>query len=103
MNKLGSRRKILGSLARSTLHVTNFKFIQAFNRNFDDNLRNRGPVFTMTVQAVRKATVGQVCMVISELAHLLINSQNGVGAFVLQCKRLDFHYCDAGGSSRGMK
>lgn len=28
--------------------------------------------------------------------------QNGVGAFVLQCKRLDFHYCDFGGSSRGM-
>ncbi|KAL9060721.1 MAG: hypothetical protein Q9162_000425 [Coniocarpon cinnabarinum] len=28
--------------------------------------------------------------------------QNGVGAFVLQCKRLDFHYCDWAGSSRGM-
>ncbi|KJX95534.1 mitochondrial 54S ribosomal protein MRPL51 [Zymoseptoria brevis] len=29
-------------------------------------------------------------------------SQNGVGAFILQCKRLDFHYCDWAGSSRGM-
>ncbi len=29
--------------------------------------------------------------------------QNGVGAFILQCKRLDFHYCDWAGSSRGMK
>ena len=29
--------------------------------------------------------------------------QNGVGAFILQCKRLDFHYCDWAGSSKGMK
>jgi len=29
--------------------------------------------------------------------------QNGVGAFILQCKKLDFHYCDWAGSSRGMK
>jgi large subunit ribosomal protein L43 len=28
--------------------------------------------------------------------------QNGVGAFIVQCKRLDFHYCDWAGSSRGM-
>jgi large subunit ribosomal protein L43 len=27
---------------------------------------------------------------------------NGLGAFILQCKRLDFHYCDWAGSSRGM-
>ena len=33
----------------------------------------------------------------------LTNNQNGVGAFILQCKRLDFHYCDWAGSSRGMK
>ena len=26
-----------------------------------------------------------------------------MGAFVLQCKRLDFHYCDWAGSSNGMK
>jgi len=26
-----------------------------------------------------------------------------VGAFILQCKRLDFHYCDWAGSSKGMK
>ncbi|KAH8599716.1 mitochondrial ribosomal protein-like protein subunit L51, partial [Bisporella sp. PMI_857] len=25
-----------------------------------------------------------------------------VGAFILQCKRLDFHYCDWAGSSKGM-
>jgi len=29
-------------------------------------------------------------------------SRNGVAAFILQCKRLDFHYCDWAGSSRGM-
>jgi hypothetical protein len=26
--------------------------------------------------------------------------QNGVGAHILQCKKLDFHYCDHGGSSK---
>ncbi|KAL2053095.1 hypothetical protein ABVK25_006732 [Lepraria finkii] len=30
-------------------------------------------------------------------------ARNGVGAFILQCKRLDFHYCDHWGSSKGMK
>ncbi|EPS44562.1 hypothetical protein H072_1453 [Dactylellina haptotyla CBS 200.50] len=30
-------------------------------------------------------------------------AQNGVGAFILQCKRLEFNFCDVGGSSRGMK
>ncbi|KAG9248949.1 mitochondrial ribosomal protein-like protein subunit L51 [Calycina marina] len=40
----------------------------------------------MTVLGIRKATSGQ----------------NGVGAFILQCKRLDFHYCDWAGSSKGM-
>lgn len=29
--------------------------------------------------------------------------QNGVGAFILQCKRLDFHYSDWAGSSTGLK
>jgi len=29
-------------------------------------------------------------------------SRNGVGAFIVPCKRLDFHYCDWAGSSRGM-
>ncbi|KAF2148279.1 hypothetical protein K461DRAFT_288518 [Myriangium duriaei CBS 260.36] len=29
-------------------------------------------------------------------------SQNGVGAFILQCKSIDFHYCNWGGSSKGM-
>ncbi|KAF4620096.1 hypothetical protein G7Y89_g14726 [Cudoniella acicularis] len=40
----------------------------------------------MVVQGLRKVTAGQ----------------NGVGAFILQCKRLDFHYCDWAGSSKGM-
>ena len=35
--------------------------------------------------------------------RLVSRSQNGVGAFVLQCKRLEFNYCDWAGSSRGMK
>jgi hypothetical protein len=30
-------------------------------------------------------------------------TQNGVGAFILQCKKMDFHFCDWAGSSRGMK
>jgi len=30
-------------------------------------------------------------------------AQNGVGAFILQCKRLEFFYCDKGGSSSGIK
>ncbi|KAL8694455.1 MAG: hypothetical protein Q9218_000867 [Villophora microphyllina] len=40
----------------------------------------------MTVKAIQSVSVGQ----------------NGIGAFILQCKRLDFHYCDWAGSSRGM-
>ncbi|OCK82328.1 hypothetical protein K432DRAFT_349200 [Lepidopterella palustris CBS 459.81] len=32
----------------------------------------------------------------------IAKGQNGVGAFILQCKRLDFHYCDWAGSSKGM-
>ncbi|MCJ1484812.1 39S ribosomal protein L51, mitochondrial [Schaereria dolodes] len=40
----------------------------------------------MPVKAIYTASIGQ----------------NGVGAFILQCKRLDFHYCDWSGSSKGM-
>ncbi|RMZ89385.1 hypothetical protein DV736_g3388, partial [Chaetothyriales sp. CBS 134916] len=29
-------------------------------------------------------------------------ARNGVGAFLLPCRRLDLHYCDWAGSSRGM-
>ncbi|OKL57861.1 hypothetical protein UA08_06587 [Talaromyces atroroseus] len=32
----------------------------------------------------------------------ITQAQNGVGAFILQCKRLDFTYCDWAGSSKGM-
>jgi hypothetical protein len=35
--------------------------------------------------------------------RLISKGQNGVGAFVLQCKRLEFNYCDWAGSSKGMK
>ncbi|KAK4099061.1 hypothetical protein N658DRAFT_498872 [Parathielavia hyrcaniae] len=40
----------------------------------------------MTIKALQAVSVGR----------------NGVGAFVLQCKKMDFHYCDWAGSSRGM-
>ncbi|KAL8783759.1 MAG: hypothetical protein Q9195_009286 [Heterodermia aff. obscurata] len=40
----------------------------------------------MPIKAIRQTATGR----------------NGVGAFILQCKRLDFHYCDWAGSSRGM-
>ncbi|KAE9373475.1 mitochondrial ribosomal protein-like protein subunit L51 [Stipitochalara longipes BDJ] len=40
----------------------------------------------MTVRGLQKVTI----------------SQNGVGAFILQCHKLSFHYCDWAGSSRGM-
>ncbi|KAF2453630.1 thioredoxin-like protein [Lineolata rhizophorae] len=33
----------------------------------------------------------------------ITKNQNGVGAFILQCKRIDFHYCDWEGSSKGMR
>ncbi|PHH86832.1 hypothetical protein CDD83_9691 [Cordyceps sp. RAO-2017] len=41
----------------------------------------------MTVKALRAVAKGQ----------------NGLGAFILQCKKIDLHYCDASGSSTGMK
>ncbi|KAI1504226.1 thioredoxin-like protein [Biscogniauxia marginata] len=40
----------------------------------------------MTIRALEKVSVGQ----------------NGIGAFILQCKKMDIHYCDHSGSSRGM-
>ncbi|KAH7188369.1 thioredoxin-like protein [Fusarium flagelliforme] len=40
----------------------------------------------MTVKALRQIAKGQ----------------NGLGAFILQCKKLDFYYCDWAGSSKGM-
>ena len=61
----------------------------------------------MPVQALRTTSTAKV-----RLSHLpqanyvykrLTYHQNGVGAFILQCKRLDFHYCDRWGSSKGMK
>ncbi|EFW99554.1 mitochondrial ribosomal protein [Grosmannia clavigera kw1407] len=40
-------------------------------------------------------------MTIRALSQVSV-ARNGVGAFILQCKKLDFHYCDWAGSSRGM-
>ncbi|KAK6594823.1 hypothetical protein H4I96_10554 [Botrytis cinerea] len=40
----------------------------------------------MRITGLRKTTTGQ----------------NGVGAFILQCTKMDFHYCDWAGSSKGM-
>ncbi|KJR80813.1 mitochondrial ribosomal protein L43 [Sporothrix schenckii 1099-18] len=40
----------------------------------------------MTIRAIPQVSVGR----------------NGLGAFILQCRKLDFHYCDWAGSSRGM-
>jgi hypothetical protein len=58
----------------------------------------------MTVSGLKKVTVSQVCMEIRGFpAQVLMNLQNGVGAFILQCHKLSFHYCDWAGSSRGMK
>lgn len=58
----------------------------------------------MTVGALRTASQPQVSFLNREAAKASSSSvlQNGVGAFVLQCKRLSFHYCDWAGSSRGM-
>ncbi|KEZ41569.1 hypothetical protein SAPIO_CDS7739 [Scedosporium apiospermum] len=32
----------------------------------------------------------------------IASGRNGLGAFILQCKKMDFHYCDWAGSSKGM-
>ncbi|KAL2109881.1 hypothetical protein VUR80DRAFT_1887 [Thermomyces stellatus] len=32
----------------------------------------------------------------------LAAGRNGLGAFILQCRKMDFHFCDWAGSSRGM-
>ncbi|KAJ3941751.1 mitochondrial 54S ribosomal mL43 domain-containing protein [Colletotrichum fioriniae] len=40
----------------------------------------------MTIRALKTVSTGR----------------NGLGSFILQCKKLDFHYCDWAGSSKGM-
>lgn len=58
----------------------------------------------MPVRAQKAVSTARVSKAhASDLAPELIQRQNGVGAFILQCKRLDFHYCDWSGSSRGIK
>jgi hypothetical protein len=60
----------------------------------------------MPLQALRTVSKAQVTCYFS-VVHMQPATdwrlQNGVGAFILQCKRLDFHYCDWAGSSKGMK
>ncbi|TPX12142.1 uncharacterized protein E0L32_007257 [Thyridium curvatum] len=41
-------------------------------------------------------------MTIRAAAQKVTTGQNGLGAFILQCKKMDFHYCDWAGSSKGM-
>ncbi|KAJ0116376.1 hypothetical protein J7T55_007356 [Diaporthe amygdali] len=41
-------------------------------------------------------------MTIRPAIEAVTKGRNGVGAFVLQCKKMDFHYCDWAGSSKGM-
>ncbi|EAA29826.1 hypothetical protein GE21DRAFT_4929 [Neurospora crassa] len=41
-------------------------------------------------------------MTVKALTQISSAGRNGVGAFVLQCKKLDIHYSDWAGSSRGM-
>ncbi|KAI3399401.1 hypothetical protein diail_7128 [Diaporthe ilicicola] len=41
-------------------------------------------------------------MTIKPALEAVTKGRNGVGAFIMQCKKMDFHYCDWAGSSRGM-
>ncbi|KAI5293152.1 39S ribosomal protein L51, mitochondrial [Ascosphaera acerosa] len=41
-------------------------------------------------------------MPLAPVKSVVSKAQNGVGAFILQCRRIDFHYCDWAGSSKGM-
>lgn len=60
----------------------------------------------MPVRAIKAISTSRVRLALKFLffrGAILTKLQNGVGAFILQCKRLDFHYCDWAGSSKGMK
>uniref|UniRef100_A0A8H7NB29 Large ribosomal subunit protein mL43 n=1 Tax=Bionectria ochroleuca TaxID=29856 RepID=A0A8H7NB29_BIOOC len=41
-------------------------------------------------------------MTVKALRAIPSGGKNGLGAFILQCKKLEFHYCDWAGSSKGM-
>ncbi|KAK3399211.1 thioredoxin-like protein [Sordaria brevicollis] len=41
-------------------------------------------------------------MTVKALTQISSAGRNGVGAFVLQCKKMDIHYSDWAGSSKGM-
>ncbi|KAK9451047.1 mitochondrial 54S ribosomal mL43 domain-containing protein [Limtongia smithiae] len=51
-------------------------------------LLSRHSTHTMPVQAVRRG---------------IAEARNGVGAFILPCKKITFRYCNLGGSSVGMR
>ena len=59
----------------------------------------------MPAQGIKLLTTSRVSLTkptsISQYPELT-TTQNGVGAFILPCKRLSFHYCDWAGSSKGM-
>lgn len=38
-----------------------------------------------------------------EVLQRAATARNGVGAFVLQCRKIELGFCDWAGSSRGMK
>ncbi|KAK1674471.1 thioredoxin-like protein [Colletotrichum godetiae] len=58
----------------------------------------------MTIKALKTVSTGRVSSLEDEctVVLLLTPRQNGLGSFILQCKKLDFHYCDWAGSSKGM-
>ncbi|KAL8400387.1 hypothetical protein RB594_000687 [Gaeumannomyces avenae] len=60
----------------------------------------------MTITPLQRVSVGRVSVVhvcpLPPSLTFFLATQNGVGAFIMQCKRLEFHYCDWAGSSKGM-
>ncbi|KAK6078365.1 mitochondrial ribosomal protein [Seiridium cupressi] len=80
----GCRRSLFSLLKLPKISRLAFTFAAGIDETDSDNLlSDQGK---MTIKAIEKVSVGQ----------------NGLGAFILQCKRLDIHYCDHSGSSRGM-
>lgn len=93
------------------LHVSPRKYVGEACKETETGLKSR-LVTAMPVKGIKTVTAARV----SNLSSLVQKGtkgrrdqepngrppQNGVGAFILQCKRLDFHYCNYGGSSRGM-
>lgn len=64
-----------------------------------DRLRSRRPTSRCPRPIER---TNEEVMPVSAL-RAVSKSQNGVGAFILQCKRMEFNFCDWAGSSKGMR